>query len=350
VAGGGIEMASVQTVTGPVDANTLGVTLIHEHLLIDARWYWRNPQEASRIHLAHQPVSAEILHELRQDPFVNLDNCGLFDEEVASEEVMQFKLLGGRTVVDATSANIGRDPLALRRIAERTGLQIVMGAGYYLERTHPDWIRSATVEDLAARIIADVLEGAEGTEIRAGHIGEIGISKDFTSQEEKVLRAAARAQRQTQVALSVHLPGWERLAHRVLDVVAEEGGDLNRVVLNHMNPSGTDLEYQMALADRGAYLSYDMIGMDYYYADQDAQSPSDEENARAIVGLVRAGYGHKVVLSQDVFIKMMLTRYGGNGYAYILRHFVPRLKRHGLSRKEIDQLLIENPRRVLAGT
>lgn len=341
-------MSSVQTVTGPIAAEALGITLIHEHLLVDARRYWRNPQEASRVHLAHRSVSAEILHELRQDPFVNLDNCGLFDEEVASEEVAQFRLLGGRTVVDATSANIGRDPLALQRIAERTGLHIVMGAGYYLEHSHPDWVRSATIEDLTERISADVLEGAEGTEIKAGHIGEIGISKDFTLQEEKVLRAAARAQRQTQVALSVHLPGWERLAHRVLDVIAEEGGDLSRVILNHMNPSGADPEYQMSLADRGAYLSYDMIGMDYYYADQDAQSPSDEENARAIAGLVRAGYGHKVVLSQDVFIKIMLTRYGGNGYAYILRHFVPRLKRHGLGRQEIDRMLVENPRRALA--
>lgn len=342
-------MALVQTVTGPVDAEALGITLIHEHLLIDARWYWRNPQEASRIHLAHQPVSVEILHELRQDPFVNLDNCGLFDEQAATEEVLQFKLFGGRTVVDATPANLGRDPLALRRIAERTGLQVIMGTGYYLEPTHPAWVRSATIEDLAEGLIAEVLEGVEDTGIKAGHIGEIGISKDFTPQEEKVLRAAARAQRHTGVALSVHLPGWERLGHRVLDVIAEEGGDLNRVILNHMNPSGADLEYQMALADRGAYLAYDMIGMDYYYADQDAQCPSDEENARAIASLVRAGYGHKVVLSQDVFLKMMLTRYGGNGYAYILRHFVPRLKRHGLSKQEIDQLLIENPRRVLAG-
>lgn len=342
-------MVLVQTVTGPVKAEDLGITLIHEHLLIDARSYWRNPQEATRIRLAYQPVAAGILHELRQDPFINLDNCCLFDEDMASEEVLQFKLLGGRTVVDATPANVGRDPIALRRIAERTGLLVVMGCGYYLEQTHPAWLRSASIEDIKEKIVADVLEGVGDSGIKAGHIGEIGISKDFTPQEEKVLRGAARAQRLTQVALSVHLPGWERLGHRVLDVIAEEGGDLNRVILNHMNPSGGDLEYQMSLADRGAYLSYDMIGMDYYYADQDAQCPSDEENARAITALTRAGYGHKVVLSQDVFLKMMLTCYGGNGYAYILRHFVPRLRRHGLSRDEIERLLIDNPRRVLAG-
>ena len=91
-----------------------------------------------------------------------------------------------------------------------------------------------------------------------------------------------------------------------------------------------------------------MIGMDYFYADQQAQSPSDEENARAIVRLVEKGYGERLLLSQDVFLKMMLTRFGGFGYGYILRHFVPRLKRHGLDQPTIDLLMKANPRRVFA--
>jgi phosphotriesterase-related protein len=92
-----------------------------------------------------------------------------------------------------------------------------------------------------------------------------------------------------------------------------------------------------------------MIGMDYYYADQEAQSPSDEENARALLRLRDAGLLGSVLISQDVFIKIQLVRYGGTGYAHILDHFVPRLRRHGFTQLDIDTLMVDNPRRVFAG-
>ena len=91
-----------------------------------------------------------------------------------------------------------------------------------------------------------------------------------------------------------------------------------------------------------------MIGMDYYYADQDAQSPSDEENARAIAALVERGFADRILLSQDVFLKMMLTRYGGFGYGHVLRNFVPRLRRLGMEDAAIDRMLVGNPRAVFA--
>jgi phosphotriesterase-related protein len=115
-----------------------------------------------------------------------------------------------------------------------------------------------------------------------------------------------------------------------------------------MNPSHDDPSYQRSLADRGAFLEYDMIGMDYFYADQQAQSPSDWENAAAIARLIDGGYVNSVLISHDVFLKMMLTRYGGFGYGYILKHFVPRLRRHGVSDKAINTMLVDNPRRVFS--
>jgi phosphotriesterase-related protein len=91
-----------------------------------------------------------------------------------------------------------------------------------------------------------------------------------------------------------------------------------------------------------------MIGMDFWYADQGAQCPSDEQNAAAIAGLIAAGFLDNLLLSQDVFLKMMLTRYGGFGYAYLQRHFLPRLQRHGVPDTALTRLMIENPRRVFA--
>jgi phosphotriesterase-related protein len=128
--------------------------------------------------------------------------------------------------------------------------------------------------------------------------------------------------------------------------VEKEGVNPQRVVLCHMNPSCDDSEYQLGLARRGAFIEYDMIGMDYYYADQQVQCPSDDESARGILHLAASGYLDRVLLSQDVFLKMMLTRYGGNGYAFVLRYFLPRLKRHGLDDDALRMLSHDNPRSV----
>jgi phosphotriesterase-related protein len=335
------------TVLGPIAPEALGVTLMHEHLLLDATPWFRELEAASLKAVAYQPVSIEILGLLRNDPFSCRDNCQLFDEETAIAEVRRFRLGGGATVVDPTCRGIGRDPLALQRISRATGLNVVMGAGYYLEPAHPPRVKTMSVEAVAGEIERDCVEGVDG--VRAGIIGEIGISRDFTAEEEKVLRGAARAQRATGLPLEVHLPGWERHGGRVLDVVGEEGGDLRRTVLCHMNPSGHDFDYQTELARRGAWLEYDMIGMDFYYADQSAQSPCDEENALAIKRLRDAGFLGSILISQDVFIKIQLVRYGGTGYAHILDYFLPRLRRHGFTQDEIDTLLIANPRRVFTG-
>ncbi|WP_421723778.1 phosphotriesterase family protein [Bauldia sp.] len=336
----------VMTVTGPIPSADLGVTLMHEHLLNDCRCWWNEPSEESRRYLADGAVSIEILGELRMDPFVNLDNCSLDDEAATIAELAPFVSLGGRSVVDPTCRGIGRNPEALVRIARATGLNLVMGAGYYLESSHPVDVASMSPDTIADEIVTEARDGVGDTGVRIGLIGEIGVSGEFTSAETVSLRGAARAQVRTGLPLMVHLPGWFRHAHQVLDIVEEEGANLRHTVLCHMNPSGHDSGYQDSLAERGAFLEYDMIGMDYWYADQGVQCPSDDDNARAIVRLVEKGYLDRLLLSQDVFLKMMLTRHGGFGYAYILRHFLPRLARHGLTDAQIHRLMVDNPRSV----
>lgn len=337
---------NVMTVAGAIPASALGVTLMHEHILNDCRCWWHAPKTPERQYLADSFVCIEILSELRQDPFVNKHNITLDDEPLAIVELKDFAAHGGRTVVEPTCQGIGRDPRALRRISEASGLNIVMGAGYYLGSSHPAKVADMSIDQIADEIVQEAVVGVDGTDIKIGMIGEIGVSSDFTAQEEKSLRAASRAQRRTGLPLMVHLPGWFRLGHKVLDVVEEEGAELRHTVLCHMNPSHDDLSYQQELAIRGAFLEYDMIGMDFFYADQQVQCPSDEEAARAIVKLVEKGLIDRILLSHDVFVKMMLTRYGGNGYAYILKHFLPRLKRHGLSDRQLEILMRDNPRSV----
>lgn len=336
----------VMTVNGPIPAGEMGITLMHEHILNDCRCWWNRPREPERQYLAQAQVGIEILSELRQDPFVNLHNIALDDEALAVEELKQFTAAGGASVVDPTCRGIGRDPQALKRISAATGLHIVMGAGYYLQSSHPPELAGMSVKDVADQIVGEALQGVDG--VRIGLIGEIGVSSDFTAEEEKSLRGAVQAQARTGLPLMVHLPGWFRLGGRVLDLVEAEGGDLRHTVLCHMNPSHDDFAYQSELAARGAFIEYDMIGMDFFYADQQVQCPGDDEAARAVMRLIEAGHGDRVLLSHDVFIKMMLTRYGGNGYAFVVRHFLPRLKRHGATQTHLDMLMRENPRRVFS--
>ena len=338
---------TVMTVLGPVPLDQLGITLMHEHILNDCSCWWRGNEEGFTSPISDVPITPEILSQLRNDPFANRQNCSLDDESLAVKELMLFVNEGGKTVVDPTCKGIGRNPEALIKIAKATGLNIVMGAGYYLHSSHPVYLSAMTEQDITDELIVEANHGIGPDLTRIGLIGEIGVSSDFTEVERRVLRASARASVETGLTLMIHLPAWFRLAHEVLNVVAECGQPLDGVILCHMNPSGKDVSYQKSLADRGAYLEYDMLGMDFWYADQAAQCPSDEESAIAISGLFKSGYGRQILLSQDVFIKMMLCAYGGNGYAHVQRHFLPRLLRHGLTETDLSELIVLNPRNAL---
>ncbi len=344
----GVRSGSAMTVLGPVPVEDLGITLMHEHILLDGTRTWKCPCHPGEKAISEQPVNIEIIGELRMNPYMNRDNVSLDDSDLALSELKRFQALGGHTVIEATNIGIGRAPEKLARISRSSGMKIVMGTGFYLEPTHPAWLRDMDIEEVTDFIVNDVGGGETQPAIMAGIIGEVGVSKDFTAEEEKSLRASARAARITGLPLSIHLPGWERLGHRVLDIVEAEGADTRHTVLCHMNPSHGDLPYQRALAERGAFLEYDMIGMDYYFADQDAQSPSDEQNAAAIRSLIDMGFVDRLLLSQDVFLKIMLTRYGGFGYGFILKHFMPRLQRHGVEQSAIDHMLVDNPKSVFS--
>ena len=341
--------STVQTVLGPVGVGELGITLTHEHLLNDVSSWWTRSESAGLDpeEFAAAPLSEELLWDLRHDPFGNRDNLALDDVAVASAELGRFAALGGATVVETTGGGIGRDLVGLRAISERTGVHVVAGTGFYLEGSHPVDVAALGADGVTERILADLGEGEDG--VRPGIIGEIGVSADFTRAEQVSLRGALGAQVETGLPVQVHLPGWFRLAGTVLDLVDREGADPTKIVLCHMGPSGADLAYQRSVLDRGAWVQYDMLGMEVFYADQGVQCPSDDQNAAHLARLVGLGYGHQLLLSQDVFVKSLLRRHGGPGYAHLVQYFAPRLRRHGLRQEQVLALMTDNPRRLFAG-
>ena len=337
-----------QTVLGPVPPDSLGPTLSHEHLLIDFTCMFNPPDEASGQFRAQEPVGLENLGWVRYNYFSNRDNLLLTDEQTAIAEAALYRRVGGATIVDATTIGIGRDPLALARISRATGLNIIMGAGYYVGAVHPEGMDDLTESEIASQIVDEIVKGVGDTGIRAGIIGEIGCSWPLMPNERKVLMGAAAAQRESGASILIH-PGRDQTAPgEILDILAEAGADIERVVMSHIDRTMFDLDALLALARSGCYLEYDLFGMESsFYPLADIDLPSDAQRINTIKRLIEEGHGKKVVVSHDVCTKHRLVRYGGHGYGHILQNIVPRMRRRGFSEDEIHSIIVASPKRVL---
>ena len=336
------------TVLGPVRPADLGPTSTHEHLLIDLTCMFKPPREASELFRALQPVALENLGWVRYDPNRNRDNLQLLDEDTAIAEASLFKRAGGGTIVDATTIGIGRDPRGLARIARATGLNIVMGAGYYVDAAHPEGMDDKTDSDIARQMVEEITTGVGDTGVKAGIIGELGCTWPLTENEGKVLRAGAAAQRETGAAVLIHPGRNEAAPFEILDLLAEAGADLGRVIMSHMDRTIQDVDMVLELARRGCYLEYDLFGWETsHYSLSHADMPNDAQRIGILARLIEEGYGEHIVIAEDICQKHRLVKYGGHGYAHILENIVPRMRDKGFTEEDIHSLLVANPARVL---
>ena len=338
----------IHTVLGPIAPELLGPTTTHEHLLIDFTCMYHPPAEASERARAFEPVRLDNLGWVRYDPFGSRDNLLLLDEETAISETHLYQRAGGGGIVDATTKGIGRDPLALARISRATGVHVVMGAGYYVAASHDETMDDKTVDELAEEMVADLTTGVGDTGVPAGIIGELGCTWPLTDNERKVLRAGARAQRETGAAILIHPGRNDRAPDEILDVLEEAGAYIGRVIMGHLERTVPDVEMVVELARRGCYLEYDLFGWESSnYPLSPVDMPNDAQRIGYVQRLIDAGYVDRIVLAQDVCFKHRLTKYGGEGYHHILEHIVPRMRQKGISQEHIDTMITANPARVL---
>jgi phosphotriesterase-related protein len=337
-----------QTVLGPIAGEAMGITLPHEHLLIDFEVMFREPANGSERGLARQPVSLSNLGWVRHHFSSNLDNLQLLDEKVARDEALLFKHAGGQTFVDPTNRGLARDPLALARVARATGLNIIMGSGYYVAAAHPPDMDRRTADDIARELVTDLTEGVDGTGVRAGFIGEIGTTWPWTDNEKKVVRAAVAAQRETGAALMIHPGRHERLPLAIVEFIRKEGADLGRTIMCHIERTIADPAVLLELAATGVRLEYDLFGLEtsYYPYNPAFDMPNDGERMRQILFLIERGHLAQILMSHDIAYKHCLTRWGGFGYHHLLVNVIPRLRAKGADDKIVQTLLIDNPRRA----
>lgn len=336
----------VEGVLGRLEAASLGSTLIHEHLFVSLRCYW-DPQEDPSI--AFQQVALSTLSSVRANPFASRDNLEIDEPHVVSAELQRFRKADGRTVVEVSSRGMRRDPRALAWVSRDSGVNIVAGCGYYLRLSHPADFSSRSTGSFADEMVRDLTEGIDGSSVRAGVIGELGVSSSpMDPVERRVLEAAAVAQQATGVGVIVHSAPGTRSPFEIVEVLAGAGVDTARVVVSHLDERfRTDIELYASLARRGVRLGLDTFGREAYLKSRQRQHPSDEVRIETLCRLLDAGLGPSVVLSQDICLKHELTAFGGHGYSHILERIVPRLKERGVSEQELQMLLVDNPAHVL---
>lgn len=337
-----------QTVLGPVSPESLGPTMTHEHLLIDFSFMLQPIAEASQVGRAHEPITLENVGWVRYNHYSNLDNLLLVDEDTAIAEAALYRRAGGGTIVDATTLGIGRDPLALTRIARATGLNVIMGAGYYVDAVHPDDMDDKTESDLTSQIIGEIVDGVGGTGVKAGIIGEVGCTWPLTQNERKVLSAAASAQRETGAAILIHPGRDEQAPAEILEVLAEAGADISRVIMGHLDRTVFTFETLLEIARTGCYMEYDLFGNESsHYPLSDIAMPSDAQRLDYIKRLATEGFAERLVIAHDICTKHRLVKYGGHGYGHILENIVPKMRRKGFSEEQIHAITVANPARVI---
>lgn len=319
----------VMTVTGPISAQELGFTLVHEHIFLDLM-----PDAWQAPNYMNDPVLAEM-------------------------ELMQYWDSGGVTLVDQTSGGLRENDHnllfdenlehikhanAIREMATKTGLNIVLGCGWYREPYYERRLWRMRTNDFADEIIRDVTEGIDGTDVRAGFIGEIGAHFNWLSAiEERILRAAARAQIETGVALGTHAT---RGPHGLdqLDVLEQEGVDLSRVAVAHSG-SYPRHKYHVEIARRGAFISFDRMG---------TLKTANEYERQRTLGLIKrildAGLIENLLFSHDVCYNTDYTAYGGGGYEFLSTRGLSLLSEEiGLTPDQFNTIMVDNPRRLLTG-
>ena len=286
-----------------------GITYIHEHIYID-------------------------LSKIK-----NSDDTLLDDKETMISELREIKEKGVRNIVEVTNIGMGRNMEYMEDIRKQTGLNFIYSTGFYIEPFFPETVFQKTDKELAQIMINEIKNGIDGTGIKPEVIGEIGSSQNIiTETEKKLFQAAGIAQNETGKVLSTHT-SIGSMGLEQIKILKEYSVNFEKVIIGHTDLSN-DLDYMLRLLDYGVYTAFDTIGKNSYLLD--------EKRAEAIKELIKRGYGDKIVLSMDITRKSHFKKNGGLGYSHLLDTFVPMMEKAGISKADINKMLITNPENIFS--
>lgn len=307
-------MATIQTATGPLDTADMGFTLMHEHVTV--RWpaiAMQYPEKWNR-----EAMMARSVQKL-----------------TAAKEA------GVKTMVDLTPIDLGRDPVFIKEAAEKSGMQIIVPTGLYY--SHPFYFMGRLDKEMTDLFVQDITVGISTTGIRANVI-KCATEPEMHPMNERVLRASARAHRETGVPICTHTFPANKTGLDQQRVFKEEGADLSRIVIGHSDDSD-DIDYLDQIIQNGSYCGMDRIGI---------QRPrTDEQRADMIAALCERGYANRITLSHDAscYLDMLSDglaeeRMPQWNFTHIAKTVIPMLKERGVSDADIHQMTVQNPRDI----
>ena len=281
-----------------------GYTLMHEHIFID-------------------------LSGIKK-----LDDCRL---DCKNETIEEFKKLyenGVRNITEVTNIGMGRDVNYIKEVSEKSGINVICATGFYKEPFYPEFVYEKNEKELSEIMKNDILKGIDGTDIKAGIIGEIGSSKDIITETElKVFKSAIITHLETGVPITTHT-SLGTMGHEQVRLFKEYKVNTDKIVIGHVDLSG-NVEYILEMLYNGVYVEFDTIGKNNYLADDILIEMLKEIEKREVID--------RVFLSMDITRKSNMEYKGGIGYNYIFNVFIPKLKEAGIKENSIEKMLKINP-------
>ena len=306
-------MGTIMTIRGETEGEDLGIVDYHEHLCFDAPpWL------------------------LREDPDFRLN-----DVEKSAQELRSWVDAGGKTIIEMSAIDFGRNIRSTKQVADLVpDANVIVITGFNKPYFCDQSVWQSNESDLVHRCIQDIVGGIDGTGIKAGIMkGGTGYNT-FNDYDQKLMRIAAKVQRETNVPIITHTEAGT-MGFEQVEFLNGYGVEPHRVCLSHLDRN-PDFWAHQRIAKTGAYLGYDCPGKSKY--------GPDEWRIDLLKRLIAAGFGQQILLGNDLGRPSYWRSYGGGpGLDFILTQFVPRLLSQGIEQHFIDEMLINNPRRFLTG-
>ena len=315
-------MATINSVLGPMDTADLGFTLPHEHLIDSSAGV-----NATYGELVDRPWALET----------------------AVKDLTQAHIEGVDTIVEVSPLDLGREVSLMKEVSEQSGMQFICCTGCWLDIPRSFWGR--TPEFIAALWTREIESGIDGTGIKAGII-KVATSDPISENEELMLRSAAKTHLRTGVPITTHTPSQSRIGEEQVRILKEEGVEPHQIYIGHINTT-PDKEYHRELARLGVWLGWDInnpFGRPHL--------PSWEKMTDYLKELLDEGLGSNLMLSHDW--NVVITRLASpgfpsrennpDGYLWLTRKVIPRLKDSGVEQAVIDGMMKGNPLRYFEGS
>jgi phosphotriesterase-related protein len=356
-------MKKIMTVRGPISPEELGFTTMHEHVMMDGGWVLRKRHCNQLLtnddrYTADDPVSLSNIGLIKRNFMTNWDGLSFDDEIMMLGEMMDFQKSGGKSLLELSVPGIRTKVSTIKKIAEKTGANIVISTGLYTGDSWPEKYLHMDEKKIYEYMMDEVNNGVEDTGIKPGHL-KIAVH-NLTGKEEGALRAAAKVANETGLSLTVHCDD----GRQVVEVLESEGMDVSRAVIAHVASAfgirdmnllirhpelfSLRLDYIRELLGTGVNISLEFSPGNVESEDQNRTMVPDWLRLAGIIKLLDQGFAGQIVFGTDTCAKVMTRRYGGEGYCRLTRFAVPKLREFGVSDYHIRAITEKNPARILA--